>query len=1391
MSFDRYRQVESDGEDEFNQQMEVEQPKAPPLEIPIRDDQKHETSEVIAFDPFELPPCEDVIEVLIDQEATQMRWLRFAAAYFRASRAKETEKILVVLKGEYTPYKPGMPQPIKKRGEHDFNPDKLYANDQEGRALVGNALAALYLHFAREHRQNTRQSAEQPEVEKPIAILGNDNRLEQFNAQQLLARAEAILGTADKHSKTERVASITSATKGEIQMEQYLWRLTKTTMSQSEIDKTLNTINQSFQTSLDLRPQGMRAMFGKAAILFLKAQFKEARDLYARAISRYPGADPGPTRVALGLCYYELGQEGRAQECFERALELDPKSVDAQVCLAIIEMGLATDAERAVGATAQELARNQETARKLREKANERLRIAYDLDKWNPLLKVHLANNFFYSPTRDYKRISDLAKEAFNHTTSKYIKAEACYISARNLHDQGNTKDAAQLYSKGLDFWAMFPLARFGHAQMELTQSRPDLGAALRALQLVIESPEGKDDEDSLLMLGALHAKMNNVDAALQALRRVTEKNPYRSEAWLQQALLEQAKYRQSVASAEEAIRCYDKAIGALKFNREAVPYELYNNVGSLKFRVGDYKGSLAAFDSAIKEKGGNIFEEPNHIKLQMVTLAYNRARALEGLGRFDDAERAYNQLMDLSKYHTGEVHVDAQLRLAALSADRGDFETAIETYIKPLSTSLPKNVVGDFYCFYGGVEIARARMNEASSAKAWAESKFKRVIDQNLWDPYARLANANLFLEEAQSLSHRKEDRAKGDNLMKEAASSYRSILHRNPTNVFAANGLGAYHAARGRYQTAQMILEKVREFSDSICPSAWINLAHVHVHEGAFEQAASLYDQCLKRFFDNRDAEVSLYLANARFQAGKYTEARLTLLNALKYSPSDENLWFASANVDEAEAYQKLSLDPKLRTAAGVENSLKCLKRALDIYDWMISKSLALTKSKTDKKGDSGQQASAAKRAYEETQSPLQVPQRPAAPMVQANGFKISRPSAALIARARVAQAEILGREPSASDAAAVRRADTLRLAAEQQEKEKWRALGRRPNIERALAMSSTKQVSATAVNRLAQLASKRAEIVQEEIKRSQLYLETQKKLERKLEADRKRVEELRLAEIRRIEEEAKKHEELERKKEEQMLERKAELARRNEELARRFREEEEAEAMKGARRSGRERKKSRKMQESEQVQIKRRKKKSSSQESSDEDESEDEDEDEEEEVEDEESYDSDAEQKEEEEDNAKNEEERKLADELRRLLDEEPDSVQKGVKWFQQKCKETLGEDVVGKIDSKRFKKMLLRVATQEPADVKPKAKRLKTVEDDDVFEGDEDEKPIERKVQAPPKKKSKVVEESSSEDDDEDDNDELEPAGADNISGEPVNSQEKASPTVAQLDEEEEL
>ena len=65
--------------------------------------------------------------------------------------------------------------------------------------------------------------------------------------------------------------------------------------------------------------------------------------------------------------------------------------------------------------------------------------------------------------------------------------------------------------------------------------------------------------------------------------------------------------------------------------------------------------------------------------------------------------------------------------------------------------------------------------------------------------------------------------------------------MLQTDPTNIFAANGVGVFFAEHGNLDTARDFFIQVREASGEI-PDAWINLAHVYVQQGLYLNAIKL---------------------------------------------------------------------------------------------------------------------------------------------------------------------------------------------------------------------------------------------------------------------------------------------------------------------------------------------------------------------------------------------------------------------------------------------------------------------------------------------------------------------------------------------------------------------
>jgi RNA polymerase-associated protein CTR9 len=75
----------------------------------------------------------------------------------------------------------------------------------------------------------------------------------------------------------------------------------------------------------------------------------------------------------------------------------------------------------------------------------------------------------------------------------------------------------------------------------------------------------------------------------------------------------------------------------------------------------------------------------------------------------------------------------------------------------------------------------------------------------------------------------------------LKLAYDFYWKVLQTDPTNIYAANGVGVFFAEHGNLDTARDFFIQVREASGDIA-DAWINLAHVYVQQGLYLNAIKL---------------------------------------------------------------------------------------------------------------------------------------------------------------------------------------------------------------------------------------------------------------------------------------------------------------------------------------------------------------------------------------------------------------------------------------------------------------------------------------------------------------------------------------------------------------------
>lgn len=166
-----------------------------------------------------------------------------------------------------------------------------------------------------------------------------------------------------------------------------------------------------FDIVLSQWPEEIRAMLGKACVLFHKKDYRSSLTYYKKVLRTNPKC-PASVRLGMGHCFLKLNNPEKAKMAFERVLELDETCASALVGLSI---------------------------HKLNEGSNESIKEgvqmlgkAYQIDNSNSVVLNHLANHFFFK--MEYEQLVSCALEALRNTENETIKAESYYQLARYHH---------------------------------------------------------------------------------------------------------------------------------------------------------------------------------------------------------------------------------------------------------------------------------------------------------------------------------------------------------------------------------------------------------------------------------------------------------------------------------------------------------------------------------------------------------------------------------------------------------------------------------------------------------------------------------------------------------------------------------------------------------------------------------------------------------------------------------------------------------------------------------------------------------------------------------------------------------------------------------------------
>ncbi|KAJ1973344.1 protein required for normal CLN1 and CLN2 G1 cyclin expression [Dimargaris xerosporica] len=825
---------------------------------------------VLEIDCSQLPEqCSELCDILIQEEAPLKFYLQLAVEYYRQHQADEAISMLKVGLANVK-----VPDPIEK-------------------VPLINCLAAIYLQKARRARHNPLH----------VAAVGNATTAADDAAaserDQYLELATALFNEADR-----------------IDSQQPLTWLGKGTLYwlRRQSDLALD----QFRGALEQDPHNIAAKFGVARIQFHGKKYREALASYQELLRYRPAHVPDP-RLGIGLCFYKLGMIKEAKHAFERAIQVNPQELSARVLLAIMYFN----------EFKTQLVKSGQPNTPILEIGMDYLKTAVTINQRHPVVSDLLADYFF--TRQDPTNSLAFACSGIINADTPAIEAESHYQAARNYHRLEDYERACDHYQRAVKLNATHHLARFGLGQILLHHQK--LPEALALFEQFVETHPACIEAWN--MLGAIHARLPNHQAqALQAFDRVLQLVATDS---VNEALandpglfIDMGKtYEQT--NLAQALKAYEKAVALYNHRQsDAVPAELYNNVGALHHALRDYDSAATFYQKA--QPPATAEKAP-----MAYTVMYNLARLKECQQRPDEAQDLYRQIVAAHP-----AYLDAYLRLGVIAQESGQAPNAEGWFLDAQDIDgqavVPQVLTG----------LLQADRKQLRPARHTLERVLK---DCDRHEAYSLVAIGNIYLKTARN-EPQKELRVK---FYQRAIEFFDTVLTRDPKNLYAAQGVGIALAERGAYSDAGVVFNHVREACGDALPMVSLNLGHVAMEQGLYRNAIYLYETCLRKasqfatsnrvFQQMFSKELYMSLSRAHYVMGKTDKnpqsMRQALTQAQKASaldPTDLATLYDIALIEQTFAQLVSEKSADFRSAGDVRKAIAHLEHSKRLFEFLV---------------------------------------------------------------------------------------------------------------------------------------------------------------------------------------------------------------------------------------------------------------------------------------------------------------------------------------------------------------------------------------------------------------------------------------------------------------------
>ncbi|KAH9442111.1 hypothetical protein MJO28_014950 [Puccinia striiformis f. sp. tritici] len=746
--------------------------------------------------------------------------------------------------------------------------------------------------------------------------------------------------------------------------------------SQATLYLAQKNYDQAFTTCEEIlkeRPTHLPALLGKARILFHRKFFRPALKLYQQVLRLAPKVLPDP-RIGIGSCFWFLGDHKLARQAWERSLLVNPgrASQGARLLLGLSHFQ-----------TSKDIHLPDEVQFNAYQKAMSDIQAVFKMDRNNAAAAAVLANHLLTA--NNWPTATKMAERAVQYANTGSTLVEARLVLARAFHAQGKLTEANREYRASAPVDRSSLTAILGVAQISVVRNELSLAinmfenvlrrqprciealsnlAALRthlaftsssSTEASSEKAKAKELYEQITRLFATRVKTSPIDPGDEGIMppriREVASDP---DLYIEIARLS------CDTDINRALKAYRQSLTVREDLGKSIPAMLLNNIGVLEWKNGNLTEAQERIESALAATASAVVGDETEREINertAVCMLFNLGVICEQANDKEKAKDIYERI--LARH---PEYVDAKARLALMYLSEKNFDKT-NALLKEALTSQTGN--GELRALYTYFLI---ESNQVKQARDFTVATLK---DHDKSDVYALCASGALLYTQA------RENKAIGPEASLDRASKFfrsteffEKALQLDPQCAFAAQGLaialaehvispsnvnapgsnGSFAADASVVRAKNLrdsitILNKVREALND--GSVYVNLAHCHYLRDEFDRAIENYSTASKRFYDDKNVLVLLYLARAWYQKATKDRSFAALRNALTfvqtakgYHPKDGAIAFNLALVQQKGLELLVDLPPSKRTLAEIKTAIADAQSAQEAFGELAAK-------------------------------------------------------------------------------------------------------------------------------------------------------------------------------------------------------------------------------------------------------------------------------------------------------------------------------------------------------------------------------------------------------------------------------------------------------------------